>query len=102
MPFKWASCQEKQMRIEDSAAVPLKIETENLLGHSEKCLVGWGGNFEEVVQCTFEMHIIWAYTQGKQTRTEAATAVPVVGIKKSPERQKKQCTPYVPLCPKHH
>jgi hypothetical protein len=42
------------------------------------------------------MRIVWAYTQGKRTRTEAAAAVPVVGIKKSPKRQKKQCAPYVP------
>jgi hypothetical protein len=55
MPFEWPSFQGKQMRIEDSAAVPVEIETENPLGHSEKCLVGWDGHFKDVVRCAFEM-----------------------------------------------
>jgi hypothetical protein len=96
MPFEWAGFPGKRMGIENSAPVPVEIETQNLLGHSEKCLVEWGGHFEEIFRCAFEMCIVWAYTQGKRTRTEAAAAVPVVGIKKSPKRQKKQCAPYVP------
>jgi hypothetical protein len=53
-------------------------------------------NSEDVILCIFEMRSEWACGQGKRTRIEAAAAVPVAGIKKSPKRQKKQCAPYVP------
>jgi hypothetical protein len=52
-------------------------------------------NSEDVILCVFEMRSEWVFGKGKRTRTEAAAPVPVVGIKKSPKRQKKQCTPYV-------
>jgi hypothetical protein len=43
----------------------------------------------------FEMCSEWAYGKGKQRRIEAAATVLVMGIKKSPKMQKKQCVPYV-------